>query len=141
MRNPRGKPRLLNAHQVQTLPSSGCPWYCKPSLLNRSNTCSNSYYSLDIYTVQGLGPCASHIYAKCSQWPSEMGLCIILLFQWLSGKESTCIARDSGVMVSIPGLERFPWRRKWQTTPVFLQGKSHGPDGLQPIGSQRAGYD
>ena len=21
---------------------------------------------------------------------------------------------------SVPGLERFPWRRKWQPTPVFL---------------------
>ena len=26
---------------------------------------------------------------------------------------------------SIPGLERFPWRRKWQPTPVFLTEKSH----------------
>ena len=31
--------------------------------------------------------------------------------------------RDFG---SIPGLGRFPWRRKWQPTPVFLPGKSHG---------------
>ena len=26
----------------------------------------------------------------------------------------------------IPGLGRFPWRRSWQPTPVFLLGKSHG---------------
>ena len=26
----------------------------------------------------------------------------------------------------IPGLGRFPWRRKWQPTPVCLPGKSHG---------------
>ena len=26
---------------------------------------------------------------------------------------------------SIPGLGRFPWRRKWQPTLVFLPGKSH----------------
>ena len=26
----------------------------------------------------------------------------------------------------IPGLERFPWRRDWLPTPVFLPGKSHG---------------
>ena len=25
----------------------------------------------------------------------------------------------------IPGLGRFPWRRKWQPTPVFLPGKPH----------------
>jgi len=27
-------------------------------------------------------------------------------------------------MDSIPGLGRFPWRRAWQRTPVFLPGKS-----------------
>ena len=32
-------------------------------------------------------------------------------------------AGDSG---SIPGSRRFPWRRKWHPTPVFLPGKSHG---------------
>ena len=29
-------------------------------------------------------------------------------------------ARDAS---SIPRLGRFPWRRKWQPTPVFLPGK------------------
>ena len=38
-------------------------------------------------------------------------------------KESACNAGDPGL---IPGLRRFPWRRKWQPTPVFLPGKSHG---------------
>ena len=38
-------------------------------------------------------------------------------------------ARDEG---SIPGLGR-SWRRKWQPTPVFLSGKSHGQ-------RNRAGY-
>ena len=36
-------------------------------------------------------------------------------------------ARDMG---SIHGLERFPWRRKWQPTPVFLPRKSHGQRSL-----------
>ena len=39
---------------------------------------------------------------------------------WLSGKESACDAGDLG---SIPGLGRFPWRRKWQPIPVFLPGE------------------
>ena len=38
-------------------------------------------------------------------------------------KEFACSAGDLG---SIPGSGRFPWRRKWQSTPVFLPGKSHG---------------
>ena len=36
--------------------------------------------------------------------------------------ESACKVGDPG---SIPGLERFPWRRKWQSTPVFLPGEFH----------------
>jgi len=31
-----------------------------------------------------------------------------------------------GDMGSIAGLRRFPWRRKWQPTPVFLFEKPHG---------------
>ena len=35
--------------------------------------------------------------------------------------------RDAGW---IPGLGRFPCRRKWQPTPVFLHGESHGERSL-----------
>ena len=35
-------------------------------------------------------------------------------------------------MGSIPGL--IPWRRKWQTIPVFLPGKSHGQNELYDHG-------
>ena len=31
-----------------------------------------------------------------------------------------------GDLGSIPESGRFPWRRKWQPTPVFLPGESHG---------------
>ena len=30
------------------------------------------------------------------------------------------------IQVQSPGLGRLPWRRKWQPTPVFLPGESHG---------------
>ena len=48
--------------------------------------------------------------------------------RWLSGKESSCQCR--GHRFLIPGLGRPPWRRKWQPTPVFLPGKSHGQRSL-----------
>ena len=35
--------------------------------------------------------------------------------------------RDTG---SIPGLGRYPWRRVWQPTLVFLPGESHGQRSL-----------
>ena len=41
----------------------------------------------------------------------------------LDGKASAYNAGDPG---SIPGSGRSPWRRKWQSTPVFMPGKSHG---------------
>ena len=37
-----------------------------------------------------------------------------------------------------------PWRRKWQSTPVFLPGKSHGQRslaGYSPWGRKRVGHD
>ena len=42
-------------------------------------------------------------------------------------KESLCNAGDLGL---IPGLRKIPWRRKWQPTPVFLPGESHGQRSL-----------
>ena len=35
------------------------------------------------------------------------------------GEESACNAGDPG---SISGSGRFPWRREWLSTPVFLPG-------------------
>ena len=43
------------------------------------------------------------------------------------GKASVYNAGDPGL---IPGLGRFPWRRKWQSTPVLLPGKSLGQRSL-----------
>ena len=39
-----------------------------------------------------------------------------------SGKESACQCRRLGFD---PWVGKIPWRRKWQTTPVFLPGESH----------------
>ena len=36
---------------------------------------------------------------------------------------------------------KIPWRRKWQPTPFFLPGKSHGRRSLQSTGPQRVGHD
>ena len=46
---------------------------------------------------------------------------------WLSGKEFTCQHRRRGFD---PWVGKIPWRWKWQPTPVFLPGKSHGHRGL-----------
>ena len=39
------------------------------------------------------------------------------------GKESACKA---GEPVSVPGLEKIPWKREWLPMSVFLPGEFHG---------------
>ena len=59
------------------------------------------------------------------------------------GSDSKASAYDAGDSGLIPGLGRFPCRRKWQPTPVFLPGKSHGQRrliGYSPWGL-KVGYD
>ena len=43
-----------------------------------------------------------------------------------------------------PWVGKIPWKRKWQPTPVFLPGKSHGQRSLvdySPCGHKRVGHD
>ena len=57
---------------------------------------------------------------------------------WLRGKQPTCQCRRHGFD---PWVEKSPWRRIWQPTPVFLPRKSHGlrnQVGLQPMGLQKS---
>ena len=42
-------------------------------------------------------------------------------------KNTPANAGDSSL---IPWVRKIPWRRKWQCTPVFLPGKSHGQRSL-----------
>ena len=58
-----------------------------------------------------------------------MGITMIVMgFPGVSdGKEFTCNGGDLG---STPGLGRFPRRRAWQPTPVYLPGESHGQRSL-----------
>ena len=45
-----------------------------------------------------------------------------------SGVKNLLANAGDVVLISVSG--RFPWRRKWQPTPVFLLGKSHGQRSL-----------
>ena len=46
---------------------------------------------------------------------------------WLSGQK---IYLQSRRLRFDPWVKKNPWRRKWQPTPVFLPGKSHGQRSL-----------
>ena len=64
------------------------------------------------------------------------------LLWWLSGKRTSQAMRRQGFSLWVL---KIPCRRKWQPTPVFLPGKSHGPRSLElgPTihGVPRVGHD
>ena len=60
----------------------------------------------------------------------------ILFPWWLRGKESACQCMKGRRHRFDPWVGKIPWERKWQLTPVFLPGKSHGPRSLASYGSQ-----
>ena len=47
-----------------------------------------------------------------------------------TGKEPACQCRTHKKPGFDPWVRRIPWRRKWQPTPVFLPGESHGQRSL-----------
>ena len=50
--------------------------------------------------------------------------------RWFCGRESACQCRRRKRHGFKPWVRKIPWRRKWQPTPVFLPGKSHGQRSL-----------
>ena len=59
--------------------------------------------------------------------------------RWLSGKEFACQCRRHRRWGFNPRVEKIPWRRKWQPTPVFLPGKFHGQSPWGRKASDRTG--
>ena len=64
-------------------------------------------------------------------WESSTADCTVLGFLCVaSGKKSTCQCRSRRSGFD-PWVEKIPWRRVWQPTPVFLPGKFHGQRSLE----------
>ena len=61
--------------------------------------------------------------------------------KWLSGKEGTSQCRRRRCRGFDPWVRKIPWSGKWQPTPVFLPGKSHGHRSLvghSPVGRKES---
>ena len=61
--------------------------------------------------------------------------------RWYSGKETACQCRRCKRQGFNPWVREIPWGRKWQPTPVFLPGKSHGQrslEGYSPCGCKES---
>ena len=52
---------------------------------------------------------------------------------WASGREPSCQSRRHKRHGFSPWVGKIPWRRKWQPTPVFFPGESHGQRGLAGV--------
>ena len=65
--------------------------------------------------------------------------------KWLSGKENACQWRIFCRRRRFdPHIGKIPWRSKWQPTPVFLTGESHGQRslvGYSPWDCKRVRHD
>ena len=75
-----------------------------------------------------------HRFSKLKQCKLILEIQRTRASQVASGKESSCQYRRQGFNL---GVGKIPWRRKWQPTPVFLSGKSHGQRslvGYSPLG-------
>ena len=88
-----------------------------------------------------------------------VGICALRLYVPQGFPGGAVVKNPGGAVVKNPRGRRFrrhkfdprfwkvPWSRKWQPTPVFLCGESHGQrrlvdsGGLQSMGSQRVGHD
>ena len=90
-------------------------------------------YALNIHYLSGL---ITVTYYYLWPWQKSCDLRTAVLFHsasfrglpwWLSGKESTCQCKRCRFD---PWVRKIPWRRKWQPSPVFLPGKSHGQRNL-----------
>ena len=78
-----------------------------------------------------------HSFHMLAMWCSNSFKLVALVVKKPSANPR--LARDASL---IPRWGKIPWRRKWQPTPVFLPGKSHGQRssmGLSSWGSQRFG--
>ena len=75
--------------------------------------------------------------SPCSKGNSQSYRSKIGLPGWLSGKECACQCRKLRRWGFDPWIRKIPWRSKWEPSPIFLPGKSHGQksqEGYSPWG-------
>ena len=100
--------------------------YCKNKISSLFFAFVFMYYAFCMYV------CTYVFYVKSTILLYELVLLPLRarglgLPRWLSGKESSGNAGDAGL---ITGSGRSPGKGKWQPTPVFLPGESHGQRSL-----------
>ena len=112
-------------------------WLVKPDTLIYHAFC-NEYIQWEIFLYMHAGLLCPFSSLNCKKLGDSM---IRVKKLWLEGhiwsvdEESTCQWRRHRRCRFDPWVEKIPWRRKWQPTPVFLPGKSQGQRSLAGYGS------
>ena len=87
-------------------------------------------YPFVCWWTSRLLPCPGCYKQCCNEhWGTHVSFnqCFNKPSRWHSGKESACQYRRPRFD---PWVGKIPWRRKWQSTSVFLPRKSHGQRSL-----------
>ena len=101
-----------------------CPWHFSlPNLVDSSHILYRDHLVSRLWKVSSM---KARILVSFYTYVTQLGLTQLGLPRWLSGKESTRQCRCG----FNPWVGKIPWRRKWQSTPVFLPGKSYGQRSL-----------
>ena len=88
-----------------------------------------------------------HIYWECELSILKFLNCITYVSEdFPGGSDWLSVCLQCGRPRFNPWVGKIPWRRKWQSTPLLLPGKSHGLRSLvgysqQSMGLQRVGHN
>ena len=120
----QGTVKPFPLHSPARVPSSGAFWLSDVPTIAIGRTAKSKKSKLNS-SVMNLHTRVGDI-SPCSRGNSQSYGSTIGLPGWLSGKESACQCRRLKRCGFDPWIRKIPWRRKWELTPVFLPGKSHG---------------
>ena len=76
-------------------------------------------------------------YGSClgTSWNPWRNYCTVLMTSLVAQMVSVCL--QCGRPRFNPWVGKIPWRRKWQSTPILLPGKSHGQRSLVGVAKSR----
>ena len=142
-----GLPFPSPMHKSEREVAQSCPTLCDP--MGCSPPGSSVHGSFQTRVLEG-GASAFSFLLRGLINISHTLIYLMVFYTYLanpqvhSGKESACHCRRHERCGFNPCVEKIPWRRKWQPSPVFLPGESHGQRtlvGYGPWGSKRVVHD
>ena len=137
--------------QIQVLAGPCSPWRVQRTILPSNLGVDQPPFVFLGFQLQCCGLCLWHhmAFVFTSVWVSSHKDISLIGFRvnsrgfpgGASGKESSCQYRKHKGYSFNPWVGKIPWRRKWQPTPLFLSGESHGQRslvGYNPLGCRES---